>query len=859
MASTGAGGSDFATDQRQRYLFEINRAVPSRQTALDATTVEAALSTADSVASQPIAVRQVIERVGDGTGASRALAQDAACRAIPYPGPAMRDPAARTGCGWWFVADPTTPSVGAYGTRRGPMHPTLDREVGPGEWIWDPEEARSREAQKQSARIRTCPDIQFSPMPGMGWCTDSGRAIMTDGAGNPLYPRAPGGDCAAGSIVTNAANCPTTPPASSAGGRAPITGTASLCSPGANGALSPACLESLTTWGGCSTQGVLAQSLSHGSSYAGASAPFQSAHSVLQQRGFSLHSGIVQDGKLSVQAALSSIGGLRQQATTGDGSRAAHAAANLCYGAPFDPCQGLQTTDKAPHSSVCIDRELDKAGYAPNGNLRPAKIGMDYWNKEVGGTWQTVLDNISWWKSTADTDVADPKLQSGAIQNVYGVGIKFPRSGCNTQGTEILRYALQNGDVSMFGFFPTNPQTHFLGRVLQGAGYGGVGIMSNGAAGEMIPGTGAAAEGNRHIAIFRPSTGGPTQFMITYDDAYQLTLIDSAGTMILQKSGNLLMGAARTHTTPIVNLIAGQEYKMIFDFWNIIGNTWAKNVTISMSGGAWSPLPLDQFYLPADRRLPLLELAFHKMRTGTKGAIQDTNNLIQNWSIPEWGPGVIGTVAGQPCLVVAGSGAYCGNFNKYCQGMRLRALRSFTMKLYVKSGSISWPRGYTPSFFAMYNLPSTNTAGPLRLGAPQDSWNWPNRTADFNITSNGTTIYPYGTQKRGGGDMTTSIFHNNWSNGGASILPLNRWFHFAFVWADDFTSYAMYMDGKLVANVTSAVYDPDLIMESIRIGCDGTDDMAQWAGGVAWFRGFDYRLSGDLIQRDMNDDWAGLI
>jgi hypothetical protein len=69
----------------------------------------------------------------------------------------------------------------------------------------------------------------------------------------------------------------------------------------------------------------------------------------------------------------------------------------------------------------------------------------------------------------------------------------------------------------------------------------------------------------------------------------------------------------------------------------------------------------------------------------------------------------------------------------------------------------------------------------------------------------------------------------------------------------------MYIDGKLVANLPAAAYDPALIMETIRIGCDGTDDMAQWTGGVAWFRGFDYRLSGDLIQRDMEDDWANLV
>jgi hypothetical protein len=550
---------------------------------------------------------------------------------------------------------------------------------------------------------------------------------------------------------------------------------------------------------------------------------------------------------------------LRAEAATGDGSRSTAAAANLCYGSPFDPCAGLQGSDTAPYDPSCIDRQLDTAGYAPNAGLRPAKIGMDYWNQSVLGTWQSVLDNIAWWKTSADTDVGDPVQQARAIGDVYGVNISWPKSGCNYPGVEIMRYALQNGDPSTFGFYPAGPQTHFLGRILQRTGYGGAGIMSTGTAGEMIPGTGSSAEGNRHIAIFRPTTGGPTQFMIAYDDAYQLTLIDSTGTMILQKSGNLLSGTASPHTTSIVNLIAGKEYRMILDFWNIVGDTWSKNVMMSSNGAAWVPLPTDQFYLQADRRQPLLELAFHRMPAGTKGGISDTRNIIQNWTIYQGGRGVIGTVGGQPCLVVAGSGSYCGNFNRYCQGMRLRALRSFTMKLFVKSGSVSAPGGSSPSIFAMYNLPSTNTAGPLRMGAPQDSWNRGNRTADFNITTQGTNIFAYGTQQKGGNDVIMNTFTQNYLKGGAPTMPLDRWFHFAFVWGEDFASYAIYIDGKLVANVASAVYDPNLIMESIRIGCDGTDDMAQWAGGVAWFRGFDYRLSGDLIQRDMNDDWAGLV
>jgi len=839
--------SDFTTNQRRRYLQEINRAIPTRQSALDNSTVTAALSTTDSVARQPIAVAQILEQVGDGTGVSAALARDSACRSLPYPGPAMRDPAARTGCGWWFVADPGTPSVGAYGTRRGPMHPTLDRDIAPGEWIWDPMEAQSREAQKQAARIQTCPDIQFSSFPNMGWCTSTGRALATDGAGNPLFPRVPGGDCPGGQIITNAASCPLpTPP--STGGPALPPGLSGICTPQPNGALSPACLQALIPWGGCSTYGALANSLS-GSTYASSSTGFQSPYGALQRRGFSLHSGIVNDGQVSVQTVLQSIGGLRQQAAAGDGSQATAAAGNLCSGSKFDPCAGIQPGDTGPFDPSCIDRQLDAAGYAPNGGLRPAKVGMDYWGQSALSTWQSIVDNIGWWKGTADNDGGDPPTQATAIQNVYGVGIQWPRSSCNYNGVSILRYSAAAADPSLFGPYPDGPQTHFLGRMLQGAGFQGVGIQQTSSMTDMLPATGTNIEANRHMMIFRPSVGGSYGFNV-FSENYQFSIIDSGGTLMHSQGGTPGTG----YSGGYVSLVAGQEYKLVYDNWNT-GGSWTKQIPIFINGSTVpQQLPTAELYLPIDRRQPLLELAFHKMPAGLTGPVSDTQGIIRNWFLNA----PTGTVAGQPCLVVGGHSAYCGNWYKYSQGLRLRALKSFTMRLYVTSSSVSFPGRYTPSIFAMYNLPSTNTTGPLRLGAPQDSWNWPNRTADFDITTNGAALYPYGTAQQGGGDLIQQTFLYN-ATASAPMIPLDRWFHFAFVWADDFTSYAMYLDGKVVANLPAATYDPALILEQIRIGCDATDDMAVWQGGVAWFRGFDYRLSGDLIQRDMNDDWASLI
>jgi hypothetical protein len=89
-------------------------------------------------------------------------------------------------------------------------------------------------------------------------------------------------------------------------------------------------------------------------------------------------------------------------------------------------------------------------------------------------------------------------------------------------------------------------------------------------------------------------------------------------------------------------------------------------------------------------------------------------------------------------------------------------------------------------------------------------------------------------------------------------MPMNQWFHVAFVYDDDFMGCKLYINGELKADIKLNMrYPADLMMEQIRIGCDLQQD-TDWRGGIAWFRAFDYKLSEDLIKRDMADDWATL-
>lgn len=832
----------FGARQADYYLNEMGRAIPGSRSAdfgqLRDAIIDVDPFTRSDVRQTARNVRWVSDirsEVGD------ALQRDAECRSIAYPSAGMRDPAARTGCGWWYTAD-KNPSTGAYGTRRGPMDSTLAKHMGSGRWVWDPAEATMLEALKQSGQIHTCPDIQYSKIPNMGWCPATNMALLTDGAGNPSFPNSPGGDCPGGGIITNPANCPP-PPSAIPGAPAPPPGISGLCAPGPGGVLSPGCLQTLVTQS-CSPQGVLATAL--GSGYAGTSDAFSATNSYLSQRGFTIHSGIINDGRVSVSDALSNAAALRQQANAAgtDGSLATAAAANLCFGSPFDPCGSIRASDTAPFPAQCVTQSATAKGWSPQGAQMPANGGMDFWNSMR--TWGDLQSYQDLAKQSADATAAtdtDLRNQTTAIRNVYGVSVKAPRQGCNVQGVMASRFAMVGPDMSLYPATP-GPRTHFLGRYLYKDGMPYV----MGSTAEMTPGGGKPLEVQRLTTSFVPNTGGNYQFALSADDYARISL---DGQVIAQAQYN-----SGWSQSQIVPLIAEKPVTLTLDFLNLVG-AWTFGVMVSVNGGSWAPIPAAQLYLVSDRRLPAVELAFHQMtpRTDAPNTLVpqvDNGGTFQSlgrWNAP------IGTLNGRTCMLVnsprapqvQGSGTPSGvfNYNGLVQGMRLRALKSFTMMIQINS--VNFPGGVTPSLFSLFNLPESQTTG-----YPRNGWNpnfvqpYANRTGDFSLTTNGSVLYHFGKQPAG------------FVSGGWSAYPTNQWFHLAFVWDDDFTGYTVYLNGKQSARSFIEPYAEDLVFEQLRVGCDNHTEGQWWSGGIAWFRGFDYRLGTDLILADMADNWSDI-
>jgi len=117
------------------------------------------------------------------------------------------------------------------------------------------------------------------------------------------------------------------------------------------------------------------------------------------------------------------------------------------------------------------------------------------------------------------------------------------------------------------------------------------------------------------------------------------------------------------------------------------------------------------------------------------------------------------------------------------------------------------------------------------------------------LVVNGGGVIAYGTASPGLPWLTTRYVP----------ITIGKWFHVAVVWDDDWAGYSLYIDGQQADRLKSNGVLPDILYERIHIGSDGTDAGGGWAGGIAWWRGFDYRLSTDQIAMDRDDNWANLI
>lgn len=849
--------SGFEQSQQDYYLRHINRAIPVTSRAADLGTIQTALGVVDpAMPANTTAMTDAVQFMSTFGRKTDAMSRDAECRALPMPGEAMRpDAGARTGCGWWFVPDAGAPSVGAYGTRRGPMNPRMDEQFGAGQWLWDPRDAQRREDLKRAARVTDCASMASSSIANrLGWCAETGMAVVVDTDGNPRYPTAAGGDCPSTPLRT----CPVAPSGGGGGGGA-AGGAGGSCVSNPGGPMSPACIQQYITnpvdetrYSACSTNGLLYQSLN--GTYA-TSSTFSGLNAYIQN-------DVQTPGGIIAPSAITAddIGGYTTalvRASADPTTRVGKVATAFCYGGPVpDPCAPPMLAPSDRNFPIeCVTRQALAMHYSADGGIMPAQIGNDYWTGsgpgQVGGTWQQALDNLSVWKKRADDpSPADVNQQAKAIMNVYGVSVKYPRTGCNNTGMYIYRYYNNSADPGTVFNGNAGPHTHFLGRYI--VKQGDVFLNTVGSTSQMMPAGSTNVEGQRYVTVFRPTSGGSYQFVFAYDDYMRISLYDGTGAPLLQSGWQTAAGSI--YTSPVINIVADQEYTLNIDFMNITG-VWSNNLQVIINGQGPTLITGDQLYLPYDRRMPMFELAFNRMPMGTGTRdnstlqqVSDTNGLFQNLAFLR--NANIGTLGGKTCMLVNNGGIY--NFNRFSQGFRARAFKSITCMINVTGFQNSTDGKTSPSLISFYNVAGRDPASPmLQVGSPPTSWDYGNRAQDMSIFIYNSAV---GFQYKDVRDLTllSQYYYNT--------IPFStgQWHHIAIVWDDDFQGYAFFIDGTLKGQFRATGPGVSQMFEQMRIGSDATDDGAGWQGGIAWFRAFDYRLSTDQIQTDMNDNWASL-
>lgn len=145
------------------------------------------------------------------------------CRKAKHPKDLPeRTPGSRIGCGWYYALDASTPSVGALGSREGPLFRT--GLPANGTWIWDRPTAIMKEDIKMCKRIKSCDLMNTPGIAGeCGFCERLGYAVPIQSDGTEKYPDSEEGSCGeatkntVGDCYRPAANEITTPEGVSCG------------------------------------------------------------------------------------------------------------------------------------------------------------------------------------------------------------------------------------------------------------------------------------------------------------------------------------------------------------------------------------------------------------------------------------------------------------------------------------------------------------------------------------------------------------------------------------------------------------------------------------------------------------------
>jgi hypothetical protein len=352
------------------------------------------------------------------------------CRIVSHPRSLpVRKPGDRIGCGWYFYEDPEKMSVGALGTRDGPVIPT---GLKGGVWIWNREEAIRREEIKRCKALRQCELLDFGDISReCGFCAERGHGIPIHSNGTPKYPDDPEVSCGS-KIITKGSDC-YEPVEEEDGGEAvtgavdggpgytlrrTVTGGAGFCV--SNGAMTVQCLASLMRWFGFNDKGGLFKLLMTQSPDAMTTLALQK----LKETNIDLPEDFWKTRALNVvQGSWGILNRIGNLARVRDGTNEARAARFLADGTPYTPCESYTSDSRGPFDESCLQQAFRKAGCQAGGASYPnARTAVSQF---ANLTWGQV--NSLFKKTYDDMKSTDPRTQDMALKNCLGPNSEFYR------------------------------------------------------------------------------------------------------------------------------------------------------------------------------------------------------------------------------------------------------------------------------------------------------------------------------------------------------------------------------------------------------------------------------------------------
>jgi len=749
---------------------------------------------------------------------SEILKKEMMCRAMELPEVLPDDTnKQRVDCTWMYSA--TAKSGATLASLAGPVF-TMSREKYPVtqfEMIWSKEEAIKKERIKQCALTKKC--NLLVPGKGCGFCPEFGNAVPIDLNGNSIYNEA---RCP-GKPVSNPDDC--MKPRSEGGGGYTIND----CTPDGNGNLTKQCLTDLAEMAGCSDGGTMLQALKDASVPTIATQAVRDVADVMRSYSFNLPTNLFSDGKLTVNTALNTYISISKASQTSKNGRVQKAAGNLCYGSPFSPCD-YEETSQENFNLRCLQDLYQSVGCQGRGSEFPTEnnVGGFY-----GKTWGSIKKNVillsDMMTNVRGKYTADQ--QKDALQRCIGTHLrKRTTSYCNELGVVVFMY---------YG----SPNGTFFGRKIITNMF--FSLRSDSTFWDSLDIFNSSLTGGQRVYLviktnFNPEDGGVKSYTRTgsFSDVIKwndTTMINKNGTNVSQDSLNglvLKVNSPQDQRFQADLIIDNQQYSQRQGMWY-------------MADSAGNAPMITMCRLPIERKNPIMNIVMNEGEvyeaTGDVG--------IQPYNCSP------GTLGGRSCTLFNGN-----TFIRVGNSLRNHAFRSYTMKV--------WCSGLEnrDAFFSFYNGKWEQEMKIRWIVIPLGFFIW----IPIPIFYMEWKYFPDNWWKSGQRtEMSTGSYNDtlqalekpNFDNGPsidaqqAGIIKPKTWQHFTWIWNADYSAVDIYVDGVKRMSGSGGVTPEQVTTENF-IGRSVVDnDHRQHKGGMEWFRGFDYPLTADEIQQDMDDDW----